>query len=82
MKAHVHPWTLYLVKIRISIRERGKEKKNIGCGYIVMVKAMQEHKANNQVRRTVEIVIFSAELRLQQGHSTGKLEIPESAELA
>lgn len=27
MKAHLHPWTLYLVKIRISIRMRGKEKK-------------------------------------------------------
>lgn len=47
-----------------------------------MVRAMQKHKANNQVRGTLEISVFRAELRLQQGHSTKKLEIPESAELA
>lgn len=82
MKACVHPWPLYFVKIRVSLSERGKEKKIIGCGCIIIVRAMQELKANNQVRRALEISVFGAELRLQQGHSTGKLEIPESAELA
>ena len=64
MKACVHPWPLYFVKIRISLSERGKEKKIIGCGCII-VQAMQELKANNQVRRALEISVFGAELRLQ-----------------
>lgn len=93
MKAHIQPQPSSPAEFRTSLRERGKEKKS-GLGsrnhrsrtvLPYSMHAVDYHfiqGTSSCVRRALETRVVSAELRLQQRHSIGKLKIPESAELA
>lgn len=84
----------YCCSVRFCYRRVGQEKKKRSAWFFVAMippfpqssristdRARQGPEESNRVRRALRIRVVRAELRLQQGHSTGKLKIPVSAEL-